>query len=99
MVYNAGDLKKDYRETWIMEKNRLYWASRRGMLELDLVLLPFLDNVYDGLPDDDKKRFWALLEEEDQDLFSWFMRRSDPEQPDLKIIVDIIRANTGLQPD
>lgn len=82
-----------------MEKNRLYWASRRGMLELDLVLLPFLDNVYDGLPDDDKKRFWALLEEEDQDLFSWFMRRSDPEQPDLKIIVDIIRANTGLQPD
>lgn len=82
-----------------MEKNRLYWASRRGMLELDLVLLPFLDNVYDGLPDDDKKRFWDLLEEEDQDLFSWFMRRSDPEQPDLKIIVDIIRANTGLQPD
>ena len=69
------------------------------MLELDLVLLPFLDNVYDGLAQTDKERYWALLESEDQDLFSWFMRRSDPDDPDLKLIVDIIRANTGLQPE
>lgn len=82
-----------------MDKNRLYWASRRGMLELDLVLLPFLDNVYDNLPEEDKNRFCDLMEEEDQDLFSWFMRRTDPDKPELKIIVDIIRANTGIQPD
>ena len=82
-----------------MDKNRLYWASRRGMLELDLVLVPFLDNVYDGLPEEDKQRFCDLMEEEDQDLFSWFMRRTDPEDSNLKIIVDIVRANTGLQPE
>ena len=82
-----------------MDRNRLFWASRRGMLELDLVLLPFLENVYEGLAQADKERYWALLESEDQDLFSWFMRRSDPDDPDLKQIVDIIRANTGLQPD
>lgn len=82
-----------------MERNRLFWASRRGMLELDLVLLPFLDNVYPGLPQEDKERYWALLDCEDQDMFAWFLRREDPEDPELKRIVTIVRNNTGLQPD
>lgn len=80
-----------------MEYNRLVWASRRGMLELDLVLQPFLENHYQGLSQVDKERFWRLLEAEDQDLFMWFMRRSDPEDRDLQHIVQIIRDHTGLQ--
>ncbi len=67
------------------------------MLELDLVLHPFLENVYDTLEQEDKERYWALLECEDQDLFGWFMKHRDPEDPETKKIVDIIRANTGLQ--
>lgn len=67
------------------------------MLELDLVLAPFLENVYAGLEQSDKERFWLLLEEQDQDLFAWFMRRENPESPELQRIVDVIRANTGLQ--
>jgi antitoxin CptB len=78
--------------------NRLFWGSRRGMLELDLVLMPFLENVYPSLEQSDKERYWLLLEEQDQDLFGWFMRRNDPQDADLQRIVDIIRANTGLQP-
>jgi antitoxin CptB len=81
-----------------MEYNRLMWASRRGMLELDLVLQPFLENHYQGLPQADKERFWQLLEAEDQDLFVWFMRRADPEDPELLKIVQVIRDHTGLQP-
>ena len=77
--------------------NRLFWGSRRGMLELDLVLMPFLENIYPTLEQADKERYWLLLEEQDQDLFSWFMRRDDPSNPELQRIVDIIRANTGLQ--
>lgn len=80
-----------------MDLNRLKWASRRGMLELDLVLLPFLENIYPQLPDSDQALFVKLLESEDQDLFNWFLRKSDPEEADLQRIVDIIRANTGLQ--
>ncbi len=83
----------------LMDRNRLFWASRRGMLELDLVLLPFLDNIYPGLPQEDKERYWALLDCEDQDMFSWFLRREDPEDPELKRIVTIVRNNTGLQPE
>jgi antitoxin CptB len=80
-----------------VEINRLFWGSRRGMLELDLVLMPFLENVYPTLEQADKERYWLLLEEQDQDLFAWFMRRDDPSNPELQRIVDIIRANTGLQ--
>ena len=68
------------------------------MLELDLILLPFLENVYPGLAQADKESYWALLEEQDQDMYAWFMRREDPIKPELQRIVDIIRANTGLQP-
>ena len=80
-----------------MDINRLFWGSRRGMLELDLVLMPFLENIYPTLEQADKERYWLLLEEQDQDLFAWFMRRDDPSNPELQRIVDIIRGNTGLQ--
>ncbi len=79
-----------------VDQNRLFWGSRRGMLELDLILLPFLENVYHTLEQDDKERYWKLLEAEDQDMFAWFLHRQSPEDPDLKRIVDIVRANTGI---
>ncbi len=80
-----------------MDKNRLFWGSRRGMLELDLVLMPFVENVYPTLSQEEKELYWKLLECEDQDMFGWFLRREDPEEPDLQRIVKIIRDNTGMQ--
>ena len=52
-----------------MEKNRLMWASRRGMLELDLMLQPFVEKHYDQLDQTDQQLFQELLELEDQQLF------------------------------
>ena len=77
-----------------MEKNRLLWASRRGMLELDLILAPFVEKVYPALPFTDQQLYSKLLEEQDQDLFAWFLQRQDPEDPGLLRIVEIIRDNT-----
>ena len=74
-----------------MERNRLFWANRRGMLELDLVLLPFLEKIYPTLEQDDKERYWRLLDSEDQDMFGWFLKRKNPDDPDLLKIVQIIR--------
>lgn len=74
-----------------MERNRLFWGSRRGMLELDLILLPFVDNGYPALEQADKERYWKLLECEDQDMFAWFLRRQEPEDPDLQRIVNLVR--------
>ncbi len=64
------------------------------MLELDLILLPFLEHTYPGLEQADKERYWQLLECEDQDMFAWFLRRQDPEDPELKRIVHIVRNAT-----
>ena len=74
-----------------MNKNRLLWASRRGMLELDLILAPFVEDVYDSLEEDDKLRFEVLLESEDQTLFMWFMQREEPTDPNMQRILQIIR--------
>ncbi|MDA8786736.1 succinate dehydrogenase assembly factor 2 [Porticoccaceae bacterium] len=76
-----------------MNKNRLMWASRRGMLELDLLLQPFVENTYDSLPEDDQLRFEALLEREDQQLFVWLMKREQPADPDTQRIVQIIHES------
>ncbi|BFM07627.1 succinate dehydrogenase assembly factor 2 [Halioxenophilus aromaticivorans] len=80
-----------------MDKKRLQWATRRGMLELDLVLGPFLENHYDDLSEQDQELFVALLECEDQDMFTWFIDKVDPTDTDLMRIVTIIRSHTGLQ--
>jgi len=70
--------------------NRLYWHSRRGMLELDVILIPFLKEAYSDLSAEDQVRYENLLECEDPDLFSWFMRNGKPEDSDTARIVSII---------
>lgn len=63
------------------------WAARRGMLELDLVLEPYVQARYAGLGDSDRARFQQLMLCEDQDLFAWFLQRQRPEDPELAAIV------------
>lgn len=76
-----------------MDKNRLFWASRRGMLELDIILQAFLENSYDQLQPAEQLLYQQLLGCEDQDLFTWLMGRTVPEDEDTATIVAIIRAS------
>ena len=76
-----------------MKKNRLRWACRRGMLELDLILGPFVEGPFELLEESDQLRFEALLECEDQNLFLWLMKRGQPDSPDLQRIVRIIHES------
>ena len=69
---------------------RLLWASRRGMLELDLVLVPFVENRFKQLDEADQQRYIQLVEEEDTDLFAWTLGRQRPDDADLARIVDLI---------
>ena len=77
--------------------NRLWWHSRRGMLELDVLLIPFLEEAYRDLNAEDQARYSKLLTCEDVDMFEWFMQRSRPDDADLQRIVDIILSR--VQPD
>lgn len=79
------------------EYQRLKWHSRRGMLELDVLLVPFVENRYPSLSRQDQLGYQKLLQCEDPDLFQWFMRYSIPADPDLQTIVTLIL--TDAQPD
>ncbi|MEX0605433.1 MAG: succinate dehydrogenase assembly factor 2 [Marinobacter sp.] len=79
------------------EFNRLYWHSRRGMLELDVLLIPFLEEVYRDLPREDQVKYEKLLTCEDADIWQWFMQRGEPDDPELKSIVNMIVNR--VQPD
>ncbi len=80
------------------EINRMRWASRRGMLELDLVLEPFVVERYCALDEADRLRFQQLLRCEDQDLFAWFLRRERPDDEELRAIVSKVLEFTLAAP-
>lgn len=69
---------------------RIGWHSRRGMLELDLVLMPFVHNTLASLDAVDQQRYVELLAQEDTDIFRWLLRSEQPEDADLQRIVDLI---------
>jgi antitoxin CptB len=81
------------------EINRMRWASRRGMLELDLVLEPFVSQRYAQLDERDRERFHQLVLCEDQELFAWFMGREQPDNEELagivRQILDFARTPPG----
>lgn len=66
------------------------WACRRGMLELDVLLRPFMDAAFDSLSEDDQILFERLLTSDDPDLFAWFMGHVKCEDPELARMVDVI---------
>lgn len=80
-----------------VEYKRLYWHSRRGMLELDLLLIPFLEEVYRDLPPEEQACYHKLINCEDNQMYQWFMQREMPEDPDLRHIVSLILNR--VQPD
>ena len=71
-------------------KARLKWACRRGMLELDVLFMPFVDEAFDDLSDEDKLVFERLLECQDPELFAWFMGHEECEDQELNRMVQFI---------
>jgi len=71
-------------------KARLRWACRRGMLELDVLFLPFVDEAYDDTTPHQKAVFERLLTADDPDLFAWFMGHETCEDTELNEMVQFI---------
>lgn len=74
------------------EKARLQWRCRRGMLELDLLLQPFVENVYDDLSPEDKYKFHLLLDLQDQELLECLMLQTPPKDDSLNDIISQVRS-------
>lgn len=74
----------------VKDANRVRWHSRRGMLELDVLLLPFSEQAYDSLNETDKELYRRLLAYEDPDLFGWFMEHRVSDDAEIMRMVQMV---------
>lgn len=72
------------------EIKRLRWRCRRGMRELDQLMLRYLDCRWSIADDDERKLFLHLLDCEDDKLWRWFMGLERSKDESINVIVKII---------
>ncbi len=72
--------------------NRLKWHCRRALLELDLVFQRFWAREEDGLDVQAEAILARLLELEDHDLWALVSGREDTDDPQLKGMIERLRA-------
>lgn len=74
------------------ELRRLRWRCRRGMRELDQLMLRYLDHRWPHADAAERAAFERLLDTEDDRLWRWFMGREAVEETELHDIVERILA-------
>lgn len=75
-----------------IEYKKLAWHSRRGMRELDLLLMPFVEGFLKDQTPEDQKLYQDFLDEEDQDLYNWLVMREPAPTLEIKKMVELIRS-------
>jgi antitoxin CptB len=83
----AGERQPEFSD---VDLKRMYWHSRRGMLELDLLLVPFATDRLRQLAHAEIVDYRNLLEEEDQDLWLWLTRREPAPTEALRRSIDLV---------
>ena len=71
--------------------DRALWRSRRGMLELDLLLVDFARRRYAELDQADQAAYQRLLEQDDWVIWDWLQRQVPPAAA-YDRIVELVRA-------
>jgi len=79
-------------QTATTEINRLRWQCRRGMRELDILLLQFLDDGYADLDIPASQAFNRLLDCPDALLLEWLLGRQLPSDKEVADVVQHIRC-------
>lgn len=74
------------------ELKRLRWQCRRGMKEMDALLLAWLERGWPTADAATREAFRALLTVEDDVLWAWLSGRRRPESVELAAMVDAIHA-------
>jgi succinate dehydrogenase flavin-adding protein (antitoxin of CptAB toxin-antitoxin module) len=74
------------------ELRRLRWRSRRGLLELDLVLDRFWAGAGAGITREEAAALERLLRLPDNDLLDLVMGRGQAPEPDLRDMLDKLRG-------
>ena len=69
---------------------RLRWRCRRGMRELDQLMLRYLDRRWPEADDGERSVFLRLLDCEDDKLWQWCMGRGRSDDQELQALVQRI---------
>jgi len=75
---------------------KLTWQCRRGMLELDVILIPFLEQHFSTLSKEYQNLFVELLEQPDPDLYTWIMGYGECDNKRLVPIIEQIREKMAI---
>ncbi|MDC0072488.1 succinate dehydrogenase assembly factor 2 [Gammaproteobacteria bacterium] len=71
-------------------KKKILWQCRRGLWELDQILLPFVENDFEHLIKEDQLLFQKLLQYEDIELFDIFVNKTKPIDNELRDLTVLI---------
>jgi len=71
---------------------RIRWRSRRGLLELDIVLGHFIDKHYAQLDEASQRAFEELLDTPDNPLWDMIAGRQEATQENHQALLEMIRA-------
>ena len=77
---------------------RLRWRCRRGMRELDALLVRFVDRSAAAFTDAEIAAFERVLELPDPVLHSYLLGRSAPADAATAELIGRIRASVGSEP-
>jgi antitoxin CptB len=77
------------------QHKQIYWRSRRGMLEVEAKLVPFVRDHFDDLDADEQRAYEAMLAEEDWQIFDWLQGRETPTDETLKRVIAKIVDSKG----
>ena len=67
-------------------QKKAYFQSRRGLQELDLIFIPFVEEAFGSLDQKDQRSFLTLLDNEDIDLIDWLVNEVVPPGEFFKIV-------------
>jgi antitoxin CptB len=70
---------------------RIRWKCRRGMREMDILMVRFLDRGYTELDNAGQQAFNRLLDAPDQDILHWLWSDSLPVDPELAQLITHMR--------
>lgn len=73
-----------------VEKQRLRWQCRRGLLELDYMLQHYLEHRFSQAEPQEQAQFIQLLQQQDDRLQAWLLEGETPEHA-LVVIVHQLR--------
>ncbi len=71
-------------------KKKILWQCRRGLWELDAILIPFVERNFDDLDSENKTLFTELLSYEDIEVFDLLVNKINPKDKKMKPLVELI---------